>query len=222
MRRPGAAGGAAKAVLLKRLLAAAVFFAVAFYLGACCALQWTGFNGRGETAPEATLAAGDAARALRGGGDAEQKLSEEAEKAAIRAELGHGTWNMLHRLAAAFDKAPSAQRQADVVQFFRLFSELYPCDKCAAHFRAMLAESPVQAGSNRQLSTWLCERHNEVNTRLHKPAFDCSLSNLKEHYGSCGCFDEINATATTDAALTLGGGAAADGSSSGAGGDSVA
>lgn len=121
-------------------------------------------------------------------GESAVAADEEAAKAAVRAELGRGAWNMLHRMAATFDKAPTAARQRDVTEFFRLVGDLYPCEQCAAHFRGMLAASPVRAGSNRELSTWLCERHNEVNVRLGKPLFDCSLDSLKEKYGSCGCF----------------------------------
>ncbi len=38
---------------------------------------------------------------------------------------------------------------------------------------------------------WLCERHNEVNVRLGKTAFDCSIRNLDKRWkdgpadGSC-------------------------------------
>lgn len=122
--------------------------------------------------------------------------SPEQEEAAIRAELGHGVWNMLHRMAAQYDKQPSADRQAQVTQFFELFGQFYPCEKCAAHFRAMLAEHPVEAADNRALSLWLCKLHNKVNVRLMKPEFPCTLEALKERWGSCGCFDGANATET--------------------------
>ena len=139
-------------------------------------------------------------RLLRGGSAAASEEEEEAAaKAAVRAALGRGSWNMLHRLAAAFDKAPSPARQRDAAEFFRLLGELYPCEACAAHFRGMLAATPVRAGSNRELSTWLCERHNEVNARLGKAQFDCSLESLKEAYGSCGCFSNASAAVTAGA-----------------------
>ena len=115
--------------------------------------------------------------------------TEAEEKAAVRAELGRGTWNMLHRMAAQFDKVASPARQAEVAEFFRLLGEFYPCEQCAAHFRGMLAERPIRAGGNRELSLWLCELHNVVNERLRKPQFPCTLEALKERWGKCGCFD---------------------------------
>lgn len=54
---------------------------------------------------------------------------EAAEKAAIRAKLGRGTWNMLHRLTVKYPKRPTAQQRHDVHEFFRLFSWHYPCEE---------------------------------------------------------------------------------------------
>ena len=66
----------------------------------------------------------------------------------------------------------------------------------------MLAASPPRAhlADNRALSLWLCAAHNEVNARLGKPRFECSLEALKERWGSCGCFDEKNGTEAAAAA----------------------
>jgi len=105
----------------------------------------------------------------------------------IRAELGHGSWNMLHRLAAKFPATPTQQQRHEIEQFFGLLGQWYPCDECAEHFRAMLADHPVQSGSHVELTSWLCERHNQVNARLGKPQFPCDAASLKEKWGDCGC-----------------------------------
>jgi len=34
--------------------------------------------------------------------------------------------------------------------------------------------NPPKVGNRFELSQWLCERHNDVNTRLGKEKFDCS------------------------------------------------
>jgi hypothetical protein len=151
------------------------------YLTACCLFYF-----------QAALAPAGATRGLRAG----EIDPEAAEKAQIRAELGRGTWNMLHRAAAQFEKAPTAQQRGDMEQFFTRLGQFYPCPECAAHFREMLAEYPIDTRSNSHLSLWLCKLHNVVNARLAKPQFACELAALKDRWGSCGCFgDADNSTA---------------------------
>jgi FAD-linked sulfhydryl oxidase len=128
-------------------------------------------------------------------------MTEDEKKLAIRQELGRGTWNMLHRMAAKYDKEPTARKRQEVVTFFKLLGDFYPCTECAAHFRDMLKENPVEPGNNRELSLWLCRVHNIVNRRLGKAEFPCTLEALKDRWGSCGCFDAAaNATAAGDGA----------------------
>jgi hypothetical protein len=178
----------AMAKWLKRGLGGLVAAVTLVYVAACCSLIFgSGAAGSGG------MAAAVVPRFLR-------SPTETEEKAEIRAELGHGTWNMLHRLAAQFDKAPTPARRQEVADFFRLFGEFYPCEWCAKHFREMLAEHPPQTANNRELSLWLCQLHNIVNDRLGKPAFPCTLDALKERWGKCGCFDPpSNATDATGA-----------------------
>ena len=55
--------------------------------------------------------------------------SDVARKALIRANLGRGTWNMLHRLTVKYPKKPTPEQRRDVHDFFRLFSLHYPCEE---------------------------------------------------------------------------------------------
>lgn len=117
-----------------------------------------------------------------------------AKKAAIRAALGSGTWNMLHRLtgeggvlepwptasspqpalvfAVKYPKRPTPQQRHDVHEFFRLFSWHYPCEECAGHFREMLAEFPIEPHStdNQALSKWCVMAHVLQPRRLGRTA----------------------------------------------------
>lgn len=127
-------------------------------------------------------------------------LSDDEKKAQIRAELGRGTWNMLHRFAARFEKEPTDKQQQEARDFIRLLGEFYPCPDCAKHFREMLAKSPPDVSDNRALSMWFCERHNEVNARLGKQLFPCTLEALAERYGECGCFGNATSTGEEGAA----------------------
>jgi FAD-linked sulfhydryl oxidase len=122
---------------------------------------------------------------------------EALEKKRVREELGRGTWTLLHRMAANFEKQPTKKQQDDMVDFFRILSENYACSDCAAHFRIVLKEHPVRAAGNRDLSLWLCEVHNVVNKRLGKAVFSCTIEAITERWGECGCFDkEEKPTAT--------------------------
>lgn len=53
-------------------------------------------------------------------------------------------------------------------------SRFYPCWYCAEHLQKEVKVHPPKLGSNVELSEWFCQVHNEVNTRLGKPTFDCS------------------------------------------------
>lgn len=157
------------------------------YLGACCTILVSSSDkGLALLRTEALARRGAAA----------PPADEAAEKALVRAELGRGAWNLLHRLAAAFDKAPTPARTAQAEAFFGGLAALYPCPECAAHFRELLLAHPVDARDNRRLSQWLCTVHNLVNERLGKAPFPCDLDSLKERWGKCGCFDPPNATTT--------------------------
>jgi FAD-linked sulfhydryl oxidase len=127
---------------------------------------------------------------------AEEAAAEAAAKAAVRAELGRGAWTLLHRLAAQYPSPADEAAQARAEALLYALGDLYPCPECAEHFRGVLAASPPRAhlADNRALSLWLCAAHNEVNARLGKPRFECSLEALKERWGSCGCFDVKNGT----------------------------
>lgn len=53
--------------------------------------------------------------------------------AELRAELGRGTWNLLHRMAGQFPKEPTEADKAEYSAFFASFARLYPCKvRCAA------------------------------------------------------------------------------------------
>jgi hypothetical protein len=198
----------------RRAVILGVLVLAALYVASCCII-WA----RSSSSASSSSTTSSSFFALPflsgGGGDASTRglrqsasgpaaeMTEEERKLAVRQELGRGTWNMLHRMAAQFDKSPTARKRQEAVTFFRLLGEFYPCPECAGHFREMLKEHPVEAGSNRELSLWLCRVHNIVNERLGKPAFPCTLEALKERWGSCGCFDaegEGNSTAAAAAA----------------------
>jgi FAD-linked sulfhydryl oxidase len=105
-------------------------------------------------------------------------------------ELGVGTWKLLHTMAAYYPDDPSALHRVQARRFFDALGLLYPCDHCAADFREDMGKTPPKVESREALSTWLCERHNEVNEKLGKKPFKCTMRALDERWlkGDSSCW----------------------------------
>ncbi|KAF2664513.1 hypothetical protein BT63DRAFT_429277 [Microthyrium microscopicum] len=90
-------------------------------------------------------------------------------------ELGRSTWTLLHSIAAQYPTTPSPTQQDHARTFISSFSQLYPCWSCASEFRAWLSKdgNAPRVSSRSDFGRWLCEAHNEVNTKLGKKTFDC-------------------------------------------------
>lgn len=90
-------------------------------------------------------------------------------------QLGRSSWTLLHSIAATYPEAPSTSQKSDLLGFVRLFAKLYPCWTCAEDFQAYMARRTPTVGSRGEFGLWLCDAHNDVNKKLGKPVFDCSL-----------------------------------------------
>jgi len=111
------------------------------------------------------------------------KLGNETAKA----ELGRSTWRFFHTMMARYPEEPTEEEQETLRSFVYLFSRLYPCGECAAHFQQHLKKYPPQVSSRSAAAGWACFIHNEINVMLEKPVFDCN--DLGDFY-DCGCADD--------------------------------
>uniref|UniRef100_A0A803NNR2 Sulfhydryl oxidase n=1 Tax=Cannabis sativa TaxID=3483 RepID=A0A803NNR2_CANSA len=100
-------------------------------------------------------------------------------------ELGRATWTFLHTLAARYPDNPTRQQKKDVKELMAILTRMYPCKDCADHFKKVLSENPVQAGSHTEFSMWLCQVHNVVNRSLDKPIFPCER--VEARWGKSEC-----------------------------------
>ncbi|CAH0729453.1 unnamed protein product, partial [Brenthis ino] len=89
-------------------------------------------------------------------------------------ELGTSTWGFLHSMASYFPENPTKSQSDNMNKFFNIFAQFYPCEPCALDFQEDIKKNPPNTKSRDELAKWLCERHNTVNVKLGKPAFDCS------------------------------------------------
>ncbi|KAK7208439.1 FAD-linked sulfhydryl oxidase ALR [Myxozyma melibiosi] len=104
----------------------------------------------------------------------------------IKAELGRASWKLLHTILARYPEKPTSEEREALSAYIYLFSRVYPCGECAAHFQKLLKQFPPQTSSRVAASQWGCHVHNQVNARLGKDIFDCN--DIAEKY-KCGCED---------------------------------
>ena len=97
-------------------------------------------------------------------------------------QLGRATWTFLHTTAAYYPDKPSASQRTRMLGLLFALPVLYPCSWCAMDFGEHMKVNPPDVSSRTALSRWLCERHNEVNQKLGKPTFDCSLKSTDERW----------------------------------------
>ena len=90
-----------------------------------------------------------------------------------REQLGRKTWGFLHTMAAYWTEKPAHREQEEMKNFIIQFSKYYPCEDCAYALRIWMKSHPPVTSSQKALSRWFCEAHNEVNARLGKKLFNC-------------------------------------------------
>lgn len=118
-------------------------------------------------------------------------VKEFDETFMTRQELGLHGWSLLHAMAAYFPDNPSSAQLTHARSFLFYFAELFPCRVCGRHFDMMLQEQPPAFKTRDEFVMYLCLLHNEVNSRLDKPSYECSIKALNARWGGgdCGCDD---------------------------------
>jgi FAD-linked sulfhydryl oxidase len=83
-----------------------------------------------------------------------------------RYKLGQSTWYFLHEVVKHGDiKYENAFRN-----LMYILTVLYPCPECRVHIKEYLEHHKVK-----MTEEWICDFHNDVNVRLGKEVFNCTV-----------------------------------------------
>ncbi|PLW34137.1 hypothetical protein PCASD_11593 [Puccinia coronata f. sp. avenae] len=103
-------------------------------------------------------------------------VEDQADCPVDSSRLGRHTWTLLHTIGAYYPaEQPNQAHRDSVRQLINSLATIYPCPPCASHFQQFISRFPPKMDNRAQLERWLCDAHNEVNLRLGKDPFDCSL-----------------------------------------------
>ncbi|KAF8537396.1 FAD-linked sulfhydryl oxidase ALR [Trichophaea hybrida] len=106
-------------------------------------------------------------------------------------QLGRAGWTLLHTIAASYPSEATSTQQYEMKTFMMIFAKIYPCWSCAKDFRQWMSrpennvENAIQG--RKTFGRWLCEAHNDVNTKLGKKTFDCRKWEERWRTGGEGC-----------------------------------
>lgn len=85
-------------------------------------------------------------------------------------EWGPAAWKFLHSATFAVDLYPSHDMQTKLRNFFQTLPYMLPCKICRKHFLEYAEQHPVDTSSRENLTRWLVDLHNNVNTINNKPS----------------------------------------------------
>jgi hypothetical protein len=92
-------------------------------------------------------------------------------------------WTTMHIVSLGYSATPTEEERSAAIAFYNSLSSTIPCPICKTHYRAFLAQSPVESAvSNRHdLIHWVFELHNNVNEQLGKPriTFDAYIAYMQ-------------------------------------------
>ncbi|EIJ89648.1 hypothetical protein NEPAR06_1782 [Nematocida parisii] len=123
-------------------------------------------------------------RRLHSAKDSDSFYSMPKTKEERKAELGRGTWALIHTIAAKYPPDAGREHQGNLIKFIDLLTKLFPCDECRSHFKKLVDTFPPKVSSREEFAGWACQAHNIVNKRLGKQEFNCSR--LDDRW-DCGC-----------------------------------
>ena len=93
---------------------------------------------------------------------------------------GPSAWTFLHTIALQYPELPTDDDKKQYYIFFNSLKDVLPCPNCRIHYSEHLDKFPIQLESRKELSEWLIDIHNEVNTMTGKRKH--SYEEVKKQY----------------------------------------
>ena len=102
-------------------------------------------------------------------------------------ESGNASWKLLHNSAAQLPETLDRSDRVEFSRFMNMIIRKLPCGDCQREAYGYLREKPPNFETRKDVMTYLCEFHNEVNQKLHKDLVPCaSLVVNQENCPTCG------------------------------------
>jgi hypothetical protein len=76
---------------------------------------------------------------------------------------GPKAWRLIHCTAQSYPDKPTEEDKHNYYQFYHNLPYILPCCICKDHFLEQLKINPIKLGSQKELSFWLYDLHNNVN-----------------------------------------------------------
>ncbi len=102
------------------------------------------------------------------------QVAKQAAAPPTPEDVGRSTWTFLHSFAANYPEKADDTTQQHAMALLRAMGVVYPCKWCRDDWQQELHKQPPPVQSRAELEQWMCNQHNAVNSKLGKPAFDCS------------------------------------------------
>lgn len=93
---------------------------------------------------------------------------------------GTAAWKFLHACSFSYPDVPSEAQKNAARRVFESIGEILPCPICKGHYNDHLKSNPPRVSSKQELSRWLVDIHNAVNTSRGESVVE--YDTVRRHY----------------------------------------
>eukprot|EP00826_Nyctotherus_ovalis_P054345 TRINITY_DN7109_c0_g5_i1.p2 TRINITY_DN7109_c0_g5~~TRINITY_DN7109_c0_g5_i1.p2 ORF type:complete len:129 (+),score=46.33 TRINITY_DN7109_c0_g5_i1:132-518(+) len=112
------------------------------------------------------------------------KGEEQKHRVFKKRENGRNFWNFMHTLAAYYPAKPTCKQVEHMDFFVKNCADYFLIESTWANtFNKNVREQPPKLDSQESFVMWMCAQHNQINERIGKPLFPCTVKDLTERWG---------------------------------------
>ena len=90
---------------------------------------------------------------------------------------GPKAWRLIHCTAQSYPDNPREEDKHNYYEFYNNLPYILPCCICKEHFEEQLRTNPIKLGSQKELSYWLYDLHNNVN-KMNKKKYSHMMKRI--------------------------------------------